>query len=98
MYHNKLNAIVKEKGLKTSTNRNDYPLAILRQVLEELIKETPSDLLSKELWCCGPTPGSWWNSVQTYSRSTAVMSIIGFIIGLGDRHLDNLLVWRCCTY
>jgi len=29
---------------------------------------------------------------QTYARSTAVMSMIGYIIGLGDRHLDNVLV------
>jgi serine/threonine-protein kinase SMG1 len=92
LYYNKLNSIVKEKGLKSSNNRNDYPLNILKQVLEELIKETPNDLLSKELWCGAPTPGCWWNSVQKYSRSTAVMSIIGYIIGLGDRHLDNVLV------
>jgi len=29
---------------------------------------------------------------QSYARSTAVMSMIGYIIGLGDRHLDNMLV------
>ena len=29
---------------------------------------------------------------QTYARSTAVMSTIGYVIGLGDRHLDNVLV------
>ena len=29
---------------------------------------------------------------QTYARSVAVMSIIGYILGLGDRHLDNMLI------
>ena len=29
---------------------------------------------------------------QSYACSTAVMSMIGYIIGLGDRHLDNILV------
>ena len=36
--------------------------------------------------------GEWWQITQTYARSTAVMSMIGYIIGLGDRHLDNVLV------
>ena len=42
---------------------------------------------------------------QTYARSTAVMSMIGYILGLGDRHLDNMLidsttgeVSRCTVY
>ena len=29
---------------------------------------------------------------KSYAHSTAVMSMIGYIIGLGDRHLDNMLV------
>lgn len=30
--------------------------------------------------------------MKNYSLSVAVMSVIGYIIGLGDRHLDNVLV------
>ena len=48
--------------------------------------------ICRELWCASAGAGEWWQMVQTYSRSTAVMSMIGYIIGLGDRHLDNVLV------
>lgn len=31
-------------------------------------------------------------TLQAYARSTSVMSMVGYIIGLGDRHLDNVLI------
>lgn len=34
----------------------------------------------------------WWKVTQQFARSAAVTSVIGYLIGLGDRHLDNLLV------
>jgi len=46
----------------------------------------------RELWCSSGSAAEWWLVTQTYARSTAVMSTIGYIIGLGDRHLDNVLV------
>lgn len=48
--------------------------------------------LYRELWCSCNSSLEWWNVTKTYNHSTAVMSIIGYIIGLGDRHLDNVLV------
>lgn len=46
----------------------------------------------REIWCNSINAGSWWQATKNYSYSVAVMSIIGYIIGLGDRHLDNVLV------
>ncbi|CAH0546905.1 unnamed protein product [Brassicogethes aeneus] len=92
LFYNKLNPLLQEHGVKNPENRKEWPLAVLKQVLTELMSETPSDLLSKELWCNSISAGAWWQIVKRYSYSVAVMSIIGYIIGLGDRHLDNMLV------
>lgn len=35
---------------------------------------------------------TWWRVTEQFSKSAAVMSAIGSVIGLGDRHLDNFLV------
>jgi len=34
----------------------------------------------------------WWRVTQCFARTTAIMSMVGSLIGLGDRHLDNVLV------
>lgn len=82
LYYAKLNPLLKEKGVKNfHETRNQCPPGILRQVLEELIKETPGDLLAKELWCNSSTPANWLKTLQIYSRSTAVMSMVGYVIG-----------------
>lgn len=39
-----------------------------------------------------PDPRQWLKARARYARSLAVMSIVGYIVGLGDRHLENLLV------
>lgn len=54
--------------------------------------ETPRDILAKELWCNSPSASAWRRCVRNYGHSVAVMSVIGYVIGLGDRHLDNILI------
>ncbi len=38
-----------------------------------------------------PEPNAWFNARLRYTRSAAVMSMIGTILGLGDRHGENIL-------
>ncbi|KAK9460752.1 uncharacterized protein V1516DRAFT_677568 [Lipomyces oligophaga] len=38
-----------------------------------------------------PVPSSWLESRTSFARTAAVMSIVGYILGLGDRHSDNIL-------
>ncbi|XP_057324226.1 serine/threonine-protein kinase SMG1 isoform X1 [Microplitis mediator] len=91
LFYNKLAPLLKEHGIPLE-NRKEWPLPVLKQVLSELMTETPKDLLAKEIWCNSINAGNWWQATKSYSYSVAVMSIIGYIIGLGDRHLDNVLV------
>ncbi|XP_043280213.1 serine/threonine-protein kinase SMG1 isoform X1 [Venturia canescens] len=91
LFYNKLAPHLKERGIPLE-NRKEWPLPVLKQVLSDLMAETPNDLLAKEIWCNSINSGNWWQATKNYSYSVAVMSIIGYIIGLGDRHLDNVLV------
>lgn len=38
-----------------------------------------------------PDPTTWYSSRSAYCLSTAVMSVVGYILGLGDRHGENIL-------
>ncbi|CAG0918835.1 unnamed protein product [Notodromas monacha] len=37
-------------------------------------------------------PGKWFERRQAYTKSVAVSSIVGYILGLGDRHVNNILI------
>ena len=97
LFYNKLTPKLETLGLSSDPRqRNQWPLETLRQVLSELMDETPKDLLARELWLGSLNAEQWWESTLRFGRSCAVMSVIGYVIGLGDRHLDNVLVDLRC--
>eukprot|EP01135_Chromosphaera_perkinsii_P001010 Nk52_evm24s156 gene=Nk52_evmTU24s156 len=38
-----------------------------------------------------PDPNNWYSSRLLYASTTAVMSMAGYVVGLGDRHGENIL-------
>ena len=92
MFYARIIPALKEQGMTNVASRREWPHSVLRRVLKELMNETPRDLLSNEFWCSSASQAQWWSKTQTYARSVAVMSVVGYVLGIGDRHLDNILV------
>jgi hypothetical protein len=80
------------QGLRRAISRKDWPVTVLRKVLVELMAETPRHVLRRELWASAQGAADHLRRQAAFSRSVAVMSIVGWVLGLGDRHLDNLLL------
>ncbi|EPB74623.1 FATC domain protein [Ancylostoma ceylanicum] len=94
LFQKKMRGVFTEHNVEAAViaDRSKWPHNLLREVFNSLVKETPRDLISRELWMRAGSCDTWWRVVCRYARSTAVMSMIGAILGLGDRHLDNVLV------
>ncbi|KAL8955124.1 MAG: hypothetical protein Q9183_006779 [Haloplaca sp. 2 TL-2023] len=50
--------------------------------------------LYRVLWLKSKSSESWLQRRTNYTRSLAVMSMVGYILGLGDRHPSNLMLDR----
>ncbi|XP_025831250.1 serine/threonine-protein kinase Tor [Agrilus planipennis] len=75
----------------------DYDHLTLMQkveVFEHALEHTHGDDLAKLLWLKSPSSEVWFDRRTNYTRSLAVMSMVGYILGLGDRHPSNLMLDR----
>lgn len=50
--------------------------------------------IKRILWLKSPNSEVWLERRTNYTRSLATMSIAGYILGLGDRHLSNIMLQR----
>ncbi|KAF6172570.1 hypothetical protein GIB67_007083 [Kingdonia uniflora] len=95
MFYGKIIPALKEKGIRRVISRRDWPHEVKRKVLVDLMKETPRQLLHQEIWCASEGFKAFSLKLKRYSGSVAAMSMVGHILGLGDRHLDNVLIDFC---
>ncbi|RKP06910.1 kinase-like domain-containing protein, partial [Thamnocephalis sphaerospora] len=64
------------------------------EVFEYALENTTGQDLYRVLWLKSRNSESWLERRTNYTRSLAVMSMVGYILGLGDRHPSNLMLER----
>ncbi|TDL23875.1 atypical/PIKK/FRAP protein kinase [Rickenella mellea] len=64
------------------------------EVFEYALDNTTGQDLYRVLWLKSTNSEHWLERRATYTRSLAVNSMVGHILGLGDRHPSNLLLER----
>lgn len=80
--------------LQTSSDYDHLMLMQKVEVFEQAISSTTGDDLAKVLWLKSPSSEVWFDRRTHFTRSLAVMSMVGYILGLGDRHPSNLMLDR----
>ena len=73
----------------------DYDNLTLMQKVEVFgyaLDNTTGQDLYRVLWLKSKSSESWLDRRTNYTRSLGVMSMVGYILGLGDRHPSNLML------
>ncbi|KAH0788589.1 PIKK family atypical protein kinase [Histomonas meleagridis] len=64
------------------------------ETFEFIDLKTKANELREILWLRSPNPTTWLQRNRNFTKTTALMSMAGYIIGLGDRHPSNIMIQR----
>ncbi|EGD80484.1 hypothetical protein PTSG_11127 [Salpingoeca rosetta] len=85
---------VDKHGRRTDEGYERLPARIRKRILINACKETRGDDLANVLVSKSPDSETWVRRRTAFMRSLAVMSVTGYVLGLGDRHLSNIMLDR----
>ena len=57
-------------------------------------KKCEANEIRDALWSRAPNAAMWMSQSLNFTVTTALMSMVGYVIGLGDRHPSNIMVQR----
>ncbi|PAA73865.1 hypothetical protein BOX15_Mlig009522g5 [Macrostomum lignano] len=80
--------------LKMAPEFDKLTIAQKTEVFEYGLTSCEGDDLAKIIWDRSPTAELWFERRTNYIRSLATMSMVGYILGLGDRHPSNIMLNR----
>ncbi|XP_058804986.1 serine/threonine-protein kinase ATR-like [Phymastichus coffea] len=84
------------KQVKAWTCALKDPLEKKRQVFLQKLLPCHPPIFGDWFHYAFPDPYGWYEARTAYIRTTAVMSMVGYILGLGDRHGENILIDSKC--
>jgi len=64
------------------------------EIFKYAVDNTDGMDIKKIMWLRAGTAEVWLDRRTNFTRSLALMSMVGYILGLGDRHCSNLMVDR----
>jgi FKBP12-rapamycin complex-associated protein len=64
------------------------------EIFREALRKTKGNDLRDTLWMKSPTSEVWFDRRTNFTRSMACSSMVGYILGLGDRHPSNVMLDR----
>ena len=91
-YQQKMAAYLVEAGLSTRMPRKDWPSAMVKRVFSELAQDVRADTVDAYLSVLATSPHHLLALRAAFTASLSTMSMLGYVLGVGDRHLGNLLV------
>ncbi|XP_062573409.1 serine/threonine-protein kinase ATR-like [Saccostrea cucullata] len=84
------------KELQTMTPKQDCPLELKKKIFKERFLSKHPPVFKEWFLQTFPDPTSWYNARLAYARTSAVMCMVGYVLGLGDRHGENILFDSTC--
>lgn len=80
--------------LQMAPDYDNLPLMQKVEAFQFALDSTNGQDLEKIIWLKSSNSEVWLERRTNYTRSLAVMSMVGYILGLGDRHPSNLMLDR----
>jgi FKBP12-rapamycin complex-associated protein len=84
----------KDTNNRAFTNRGYDNLTLIQkiEVFRGCLTGTKGNEISEMLWLQSPDAETWIARRGNYISTLAIMSMVGYVLGLGDRHPSNLMV------
>jgi len=82
------------RGRPSDEGYERLPLMQRVELFLNSCRQTRGNDLAEMQWRMSPDAESWFSRRLNYMQSLAIMSVAGYVIGLGDRHLSNIMLDR----